>query len=378
MRTLHADKVLNLVCGGTVRSLSMKLFSNHILDGVCVKATWLIALCFVISAGVPQLSYAQLIDPSMATGTTNSTYRKKAAARIPYKQMSPTAARRVADVVNHSSLYRQLPITTINSDPDMYLFLLRYPETIIGTWQLMGISEMSAKRTAPFRLEASDGAGTETQAELVYGQPNLNIYYAEGEYEGPMLFRKVTGSCVIMVESSYHRGPDGQTQVTSRMNFFLKIDNLAASVIAKTIHPLVGTTADHNFVETMKFAEKLSETSGRNGPGVQRMANRIECLSPEVRKSFQEMAGVVWQRSQGQQVKQASSAAIQTGYSEPSRGKSKTPYQTSEQRPGRRFYGQVQQPRATYRNRAYQLGDKPVANPPLNYPGPVMKRTGNR
>ena len=356
----------------------MKLFLNRILGGVCLRTRFLtVFLTVVLGCSLTPLQ-AQLIDPNMATGSTSSALRKKAVARIPYQQMAPAAARRVADVVDHSSLYRQLPITTIQADPDMYLFLLRYPETIIGTWQLMGISEMSATRTAAFRLKASDGAGTQTQAELVYGQPNLNIYYAEGEYEGPMLLRKVTGSCVIMIESQYHRGPDGTPQVTSCMNFFLKIDNLAASVIAKTIHPLVGTTADHNFVETLKFAEKLSETSGRNGPGVQRMANRIDSLSPEVRQRFQDMAGVVWQRAQNQQAKKPQSKTIQTAYSEPTRGTVNSAQSPKEQRPGRRFYGQIQKPRSNYRARSYQLGDKAVASPPETYPGPVMKRSTER
>ena len=378
MRTLHAIIALNLVCGGTARSPSMKLYQNRILGGVCSRTGLLTALLTIVWGCCLTPLQAQLIDPNMATGSTSSALRKKAVSRIPYQQMAPAAARRVADVVNHSSLYRQLPITTIQSDPDMYLFLLRYPETIIGTWQLMGISEMSATRTAPFRLKASDGTGTQTQAELVYGQPNLNIYYAEGEYEGPMLLRKVTGSCVIMIESNYYRGPDGTPQVTSCMNFFLKIDNLAASVIAKTIHPLVGTTADHNFVETLKFAEKLSETSGRNGPGVQRMANRIDSLSPEVRQRFQDMAGVVWQRAQNQQAKKPESNTIQTAYSEPMRGAVTSAPSQNEPRPGRRFYGQIQKPRAKFGTRSYQLGDKPVFHTPSTYPSPVIKRSADR
>lgn len=243
-------------------------------------------------------AHAQLVA-SEATGTSSKTYRKQAISRIPFNQMQPAVAKRISDVVNSSSLYRQLPVTTIQSDPDMYLFLLRYPETIISTWKLMGVSVMEARRTGDFQLQSNDGAGTTTNAELLYGQPNLNIYYAEGEYDGPMLFRKVTGKCIIMIESDYQRGQDGKIHVTSRMNFFMKIDNLAASIIAKTIHPLVGTTADHNFVETLRFAEKLSQTSSRNGPGVQRMANRLEGLRPDVRQRFKDIAGVTWQRAQG-------------------------------------------------------------------------------
>ncbi len=332
----------------------MKLQNQPSLPGNCFRVMMLAMMLCTLLVGAPWKVEAQLVE-SMATGSTSNSLRKQAAARIPYQQMSPAVARRVADVVNKSSLYRQLPVTTIQSDPDMYLFLLRYPESIIGTWRLMGISEMTARRTAAFRLQASDGAGTTTTADLVYGQPNLNIYLADGEYDGPMVFGKVTGSCVIMVESNYHRGPDGQPQVTSCMNFFMKIDNLAASIIARTIHPLVGTTADHNFVETLKFAEKLSGTSARNGPGVQRMAQRVDGLTPEVRHRFQEMAGVVWQRSQSQPVP---TAAVQTtGFTEPTQATAS--YQPAGQ-PGLRRRPTSASPQSQhYFRQGYHLGDAP-------------------
>ncbi len=251
----------------------------------------------IIVLATPHLVSGQLIE-SMATGATGKTYRKRAITKIPFQQMTPAVSQKVSDVVNGASLYRQLPVTTIESDPDLYLFLLRYPETIISTWGLMDVSEMTATRTGPYSLTATDGAGTTTSADLIYGDPTLNIYYAEGEYDGPMILRKVKGKCVIVVESEYRRGQDGKVRVTSRMNFFLKIDNLAASIIAKTIHPLVGTTADHNFVETLKFAEKLSETAEKNGPGVQRMANRLKGLDPNVQRRFQELVGLTFQRAQ--------------------------------------------------------------------------------
>lgn len=275
-------------------------------------ALLLAAAAWVATSGPPAL--AQL-DESLATGTTSKVQRTAAAGLIPYNRLEPGMARQVSEVVQNASIYRQLPVTTVKCDPDMYLTLLRYPEIIIGTWQLMGVTQMDARRTGPFQLHATDGAGTTTRSELIYGDPHLNIYYAEGEYEGPMVFRKITGKCLIVVESRYTAGANGQPMVTSRMNVFLQFDNLAAGFIARTIHPLVGSTADHNFVETMRFAEKLSQTTLRNGPGVQRMAARLSGLSPEVRQRFVDVAGVVWQRSQPVQVQASPSPGMmQTGY----------------------------------------------------------------
>jgi hypothetical protein len=268
------------------------------------------------SFAVAQNASGQMIDTSMATGTSGKSQRAAAAARIPHDQLDPAVSQKVAEVVRKATIYRQLPVTTINSDPDLYLTLLRYPEVIISTWQLMGVTQMNAARVAPFTMQVADGAGTTTRTDLIYGDPTLNVFYSEGEYDGPMLFRKITGKCVIIVESLYQADVAGQTSVTSRLNIFLQIDNMAAGLIARTIHPLVGTTADDNFVETLKFAEKLAATTEKNGPGVQRMGERLNGLQPDVRQRFIEVAGVAWQRAIQRQQPEINRRTVQTGYTQ--------------------------------------------------------------
>ncbi len=274
----------------------------------------IVLLAVSVGASIFSQSASGQIDTSMATGTTSKTQRNAAAARIPHDRLDAAVSQKVADVVRSATIYRQLPVTTINSDPDLYLTLLRYPEVIISTWQLMGVTQMTARRVAPFAIEVDDGAGTTTKTDLIYGDPNLNIFYAEGEYDGPMLFRKVTGKCVIVVESLYQRDANGKPSVTSRLNIFLHIDNMAAGLIAKTIHPLVGTTADNNFVETLKFTEKLASTTEKNGPGVQQMGGRLNGLQPDVRKRFIEIAGIAWQRAQQRKMAESATNAVHTGY----------------------------------------------------------------
>jgi hypothetical protein len=261
-------------------------------------------------------------DKSLATGTTSKAQRAAAANRIPFDQLEEAVADKVANVVRDASIYRQLPVTSIKTDPDFYLTLLRYPEIIVSTWQLMGVTKMNSRRVAPFVLDCSDGAGTKTRTQLVYGDPHVNVYYSEGEYDGPMLFRKVTGKCVILVETRYEADEAGNPRTTTRMNLFLHIDNMAANLIARSIHPLVGTTADHNFVETLKFVESLSHSASINGPGVQRLADKLTGLDPDVRDRFRDVAGLAWQRSMKRQLVSESSQrtpqTMQAGFTVPS------------------------------------------------------------
>ena len=244
--------------------------------------------CFAIGYG-----YAQESE----SGTTSRKAREQAQSVVPYERLNPEAARKIRKIVQKPSIYRRLPITSISVDHDYYLFLARHPEVIIGIWDLMDVTEMTANRIAPFTLDTDDGAGTSGQVELIYGTNNLQIFYAEGEYQGTMLSKRLRGKCVIVVQTHYYLDKQGAPATTSQLDIFMKLENVTLSLIAKTLSPLIGPTADHNFVETVNFIQRLNETTIKNGPGVQAMAHRLTELTPEVRKQFVQVAGLVYDRA---------------------------------------------------------------------------------
>ncbi len=244
-----------------------------------------------------QIPNNMILSGGISSGSSSKHHKDQAVRQIPMQKLAPERRERVANVLDKTSVYRRLPVTTINTDPDLYLFLVRYPESILNIWQIMGVTQMTADRIEPFKLSFDDGVGTQGNVELIYGTPNTNIYYGEGVYEGPLLFRKVTGQCVLVLETQYHRDDKGQPQTTSTLDVFLKIDHLAAGLIAKTVHPLVGSTADHNFSESLKFVEKLSSTTVENGHGVKGLAQRLTRIHPDVRNRFEEIVDIVSQRA---------------------------------------------------------------------------------
>jgi hypothetical protein len=232
----------------------------------------------------------------LTAGTGSKKTRKRALASIPFNELKPETRAKLSTVVDKPSIYRRLPITSIDVDPDMFLFLVRYPEVVVNIWQIMGVTQMTVDRNGPFTLKSNDGAGAISNVELVYGTNNKNIYYAEGTYEGPLLKRKLRGSAVMILQTNYERGPNGKPKATNSLDVFVRIENATASLIAKTLNPIVGPTADHNFVESLKFVQRLNETTEQNGVGVQRMANRLTNINDDVRQNFIRVAGVVYQR----------------------------------------------------------------------------------
>lgn len=250
-----------------------------------------IAICAFPSVCRPLCAADKLTE-----GSSSKQFRMQAVASIPFDRLNGPAKNKISDVVKKPNVYRRLPVTSINMDADYFKFLVRYPEVIVNIWQLMGVTKMTTERTGPFSISTNDGAGTISDLELVYGTDNQHIFFGTGTYEGPILKRKLTGKCVLVLTSKSGAGASGKPTVTSQLDVFLKIENATAGLIAKTIAPIVGSTADHNFVESLKFVQRLNSTTEKNGPGVQKMGTRLD-LSDDVRERFNETVDLVFQRA---------------------------------------------------------------------------------
>jgi hypothetical protein len=221
--------------------------------------------------------------------------RDEAIRAIPFNQLDERVRAGLTPVVSSPSLYRRLPVQAVDCDPDLFQFLVRYPEVIVDIWRLMEVTKVQVTRTGPTTFETSDGSGTVASVELVYGTPHMHVFYASGFYEGPLLRNRLTGSCVLLLRSAYAT-QSGRYQITNTLDVFAKMDNAGVELLAKTLHPVVGKTADYNFIETSKFVSQLSQASESNGPGIQRLAANLTNVEPVVRQAFAQHADVVYQR----------------------------------------------------------------------------------
>lgn len=223
--------------------------------------------------------------------------REEAIESIPFDRLSDAAQTKLWQVVSKPSIYRQLPTTVVESDPDMYLFLVRYPEVIVNMWQLMGVTKVQVTRTDDYTFEASDGAGTACDVELIYGDHKTHVFYGEGSYEGPLLKRLIRGTCVMVLRSDFAQTEDQHIYATSRLDMFVRFDNVGAEILAKTLHPLVGKSADHNFKESTRFLGQVSQAAETRATGVHQLANRLNNIRPAVRDKFVEISTTVHRRA---------------------------------------------------------------------------------
>ena len=230
--------------------------------------------------------------------------KQDAIQAIPFDQLAEEAHAKLWSVVSRPSLYRQMPPAVISADPDLYVFLVRHPEVIVNMWDLMGITKVTINRNADYIFDASDGAGTDSRVELVYGDPNLHVMYAEGTYEGPLLKNEIRGRCVLVLRSNYAKNQSSDTYVTSRLDVFLQIDNVGAELIARTLHPLVGNTADQNFIESVKFVGQVTKAAETRPQRLQQLTQRLTKINPPVRQQFSTLTTIASQRAQQRRTSQ--------------------------------------------------------------------------
>lgn len=253
--------------------------------------------CFAaLVAGLALLTAAPW---AVAIEAADSSERARQAATqaIPFAKLNEETQRKVLSVIENPSVFRRMPTKTVDCDPDLFAFLIRNPEVVVNIWQLMGVSNMTAERMGPYSWNGNDGSGTVCNVELIYGTDNLHILYGEGYYEGPLFRKKMYGRCVLCLRAENQVGQDGHSYVGSQLDVFLVVDNAGVDILARTLAPLVGKTADSNFEESAKFISRLSQTAEKNAPGMARLAEKLEKCEPPVREQFAQVSSVVNQRA---------------------------------------------------------------------------------
>jgi len=251
----------------------------RLIDSFLILLVWLLA-------------NIAIAPTSTAADPMNRDSMKEAIAKIPFQELNEEARQKINSVLDKPSFFRRLPAESVNCDPELFLFLVRHPEVLVNIWEIMQITKVELQRVAAYEFKGNDGAGTTCQSELIYGTPHLHIYYGTGVYSGPLMARDVSGKCLCVLRSSPGEGKNGQPAIGSQMDIYMKLDNLGADLLTRTIAPVVGQTADSNFKETAFFISQLSQVCEVNPTAVQDMAQKLNKISPDVRQQFVQCA---WQ-----------------------------------------------------------------------------------
>ena len=228
--------------------------------------------------------------------------RKDATDALPLDQLTDEARAKIERVVSKPSFYRRISQNHMECHSDLFIFLARYPEVVVSIWDLMGITQIEITRTGPHSFTARDGQGTKSDVELVYGTRDTHLFYASAQYDGALLARPVQGKCVLLLKTGRFQDAEGRPFVSNQLDVFVRLDRIGAEVLTRTLHPLVGHITDHNFTESATFIGRLYRAAQTNGPGMQRLAQRLTDVDADVQHRFAEIAAEVSDQAAGRSV----------------------------------------------------------------------------
>jgi hypothetical protein len=236
-------------------------------------------------------------DQEASQATSSTAARQSAVRSLPLEKLDAESRAKVDSVLGNVTVFRRFPVRVVSCDPDLYLFTIRHPDVVVDTWRVLGISQLQCRQTGTDTYRVAESAGTSAVMEFLYHTHDVQIVYGEWGYTGPLLPRTVHGRCLAILKSGYVRETDGRYYITSRLDGFLSIEPGGAELLTKVLHPLVVKNADANFVQTLAFVGSMSRTAEVNPRGMQRLADRLTGVQPDVRQQLAQVVAGVAQRA---------------------------------------------------------------------------------
>jgi hypothetical protein len=249
----------------------------------------------LVGTAMPWAAVAATSQADPFPATSSRAARVNAIQSIPFEKLDADGRAKVDSVLSNITVFRRLPTRMVSCDPDLYLFLVRHPDVVVNIWEVLGISQLQLRQTGPETYRVNETEGTSAWMEFLYHSRDMHILYAEWTYTGPLLARRIGGRCLAVLKSGFLRESDGRYFVTTQLDGFMSANSGAIDLLAKTLSPLVTKNADLNFVQTVAFVGSLSRTAEVNAHGMQRLAEKLTYLQPEVRRQLSEVVnGVAW------------------------------------------------------------------------------------
>jgi hypothetical protein len=209
--------------------------------------------------------------------------RKAAIDALPLDRMSDEHRRRVSQIVNGSSIFRDLPTLQFDTDPRVYHFFMDHPEAAVSIWRVMKISDFQMRQTGDGVYETDDGEGTRGLIDVAFRAPNEVVVLCDGVYKSSLLPTAIKACGVLHISVEFGQRPDGATFATHHARLFVYFPSQTVETVARLMSPLSNAIIDQNFREVSMFLHMMSAAMSRQPGWVEAVSKRMENVSDERR-----------------------------------------------------------------------------------------------
>ena len=170
-------------------------------------------------------------DPMQATSSYAA--QQEAMRAIPLDKLDADTRRKAVSVLNNVTAYRRLPVRVVCCDPRLYALVVCHPDVVVNIWEVLGISQLKLRQTAPETFRVDETEGTSAVLQFIYHDRKMHVIYGEWSYSGKLFAEPVRGRCLAMLRCSCVRDGDGAYYITNRLDGFISVEPGGVELLTK-------------------------------------------------------------------------------------------------------------------------------------------------
>jgi hypothetical protein len=193
------------------------------------------------------------------TSSSGNQWEKlRAASQVPLDQLPPALRPKVQRVLEHPILYSQGPQESFVCQPKFYAWLLDHPDRATTAWRRLGAKCLDITDRGNGQFGWSDGKGSEVIWRTLVPNPNLRIWYAEGQVKPGAVLPTVPVQCVVILRHDVVRPQDGAAIMEHQADVFVYSDSRAAALAIRILGPSVPRLAEQGTAQLQMFYAALA------------------------------------------------------------------------------------------------------------------------
>lgn len=246
------------------------------------------------SSASPATQETPLTVETLARGSSSRSTQQDALTRLPLDELTDEQRGRVEAVLKRRSMFRRLPVISIDADSEVYNHLTHNPESVVGIWRVLGISRFTLDQTGPTEWYGDAGDGSTGTIEVLSRTPNRHLLLCTGKYKSPLLPKPIEATAVMHLQTQYLMAEDLQPKVVHGLDLFVMFPSHTVDTVARVIAPVSHMIADRNFRELSLFVRFMNVAMERQPGWVEQTIQRIDGIDREQRIELMKLSARVY------------------------------------------------------------------------------------
>ena len=219
-------------------------------------------------------------------GTSSRQVIRDAEEQLPLRELNADQRQAVEEILQNRSMFRRLPTVAIEADPRVYAHFTENPESAVGIWRVLEISQFQMTPTSPTEWFGDAGDGSNGTIEVLFRSPTQHLLLCSGQYKNPLVAAPIKARALMHLRTNPTGEVDGEKRIVHDLDLFVMFPSQAVETVARVISPVSNIIADRNFRELSLFVRFMNVAMERQPGWVERMSQRIDGITPEQREEL--------------------------------------------------------------------------------------------